>query len=145
MQAVFKPLIANPPHSDLPIALREPFDRLPPTLQAALVGCARARGGHRLGGRVSPIGILATGVYRPPARATAGEAHPLGDLPLVVLGAIRTTTGDKKIELEAIKGVSATGTLTIADKSGHEIHLYRPDLMARAVWEVVDAARTKKR
>ena len=40
--------------------------------------------------------------------------------------------------------LSSAGKLIIAKDSGHEIHLYRPELVVQAIREVVTAARAKK-
>ena len=77
----------------------------------------------------------------------AGKKHPLGDLPVVVLssGPIaseseRQSRGGAAARLDFLSSntvhVTATG-------SGHEIHLYQPDLVAQALVRAVSAVRNR--
>jgi pimeloyl-ACP methyl ester carboxylesterase len=69
------------------------------------------------------------------------KPHPLGTLPLVVLERAEGTNDTwHKHQLELAR-LSSRGKLVRAEKSGHLIHLYRPDLVAEAILEVVAKAR----
>jgi hypothetical protein len=47
-------------------------------------------------------------------------------------------------QLAELKGLSSSGKLILAGDSGHEIHLYRPELVVQSIKEVVTTARAKK-
>jgi pimeloyl-ACP methyl ester carboxylesterase len=79
----------------------------------------------------------------------AGKEHPLGELPLVVLtGGISDETGpdSKSLEDEHQKAQAALATLAlngkqvIAIRSGHHIQLDQPDLVTKAIGDVLNAA-----
>jgi len=71
------------------------------------------------------------------------SAHPLGSLPLIVLG--RNQNDVRLKDLKNMSALSTVGELIIAENSGHEIHLYRPDLVLQSIRKVVAAARSKTR
>jgi hypothetical protein len=76
-------------------------------------------------------------------RQRLSEAHPLGDLPLTVLA--RTKDNDprrRKLQTE-LAALSKVGRLVWAENSGHEIHLYRPDVVVKAIREMVATVRDK--
>jgi hypothetical protein len=72
------------------------------------------------------------------------QEHPLGNLPLIVLGRKQSDWETRRRHLAELKTLSSAGKLIVAEDSGHEIHLYRPDLVVRSIREVVMSARGKK-
>jgi pimeloyl-ACP methyl ester carboxylesterase len=77
-------------------------------------------------------------------RQRLSTAHPLGSLPLTVLE--RSEGADeswheKQLQLAAL---SSEGRLIKAEKSGHMIHLYRPDLVLEAIQGVIASSRRKR-
>ena len=72
------------------------------------------------------------------------QAQALGSLPLLVLGREQSEMARRQKELDELTALSTAGKLIIAKDSGHEIHLYRPDLVVQAIREVVTNARSKK-
>ena len=76
-------------------------------------------------------------------RQRTREKYPLGDLPLIVVERSEgnnETWHRQQVELAAL---SRAGKLLRAEGSGHMIHLYQPDIVARAIQEVVTAAKKK--
>jgi pimeloyl-ACP methyl ester carboxylesterase len=80
----------------------------------------------------------------------AKNQYPLGDMPLIVL-----TRGlsEKKVRMErlslknrkdhsAIAAMSRNGKLVIAANSGHHVQIDEPDLVIKAILEVMNASRS---
>jgi pimeloyl-ACP methyl ester carboxylesterase len=122
-----------------------PFDRLPEELRKA-----RKWAFENLIAQVGllPNGLTAAESWRQEFTALRldrlARPHPLGALPLVVLE--RTEGSDdvwhaQQLQLAAL---SSNGRLIRAEKSGHMIHLYRPDLVAEAIWDVISRSRDRK-
>jgi pimeloyl-ACP methyl ester carboxylesterase len=124
---------------------QEPFDRLPPELQRA-----RYWAFEKL---VKDVGLLPKGIaaaeswrqeFTALRRQRLAAAHPLGNLPLVVLerGAdVDATWHAQQAELAAL---SASSRLVHVAGSGHMIHMYKPDVVAEAIREVVTRARQRQ-
>ncbi len=79
----------------------------------------------------------------PESAAQVAATNGYGDLPLVVLSA---GAGDaaRQLEQEALVRLSSCGRHLVASKSGHWIQLDQPELVVRAIREVVDAARGRR-
>jgi pimeloyl-ACP methyl ester carboxylesterase len=77
-------------------------------------------------------------------RQRLASGHPLGALPLVVLE--RSEGADEPFHAMQVQlaGLSSAGQLIKAERSGHMIHLYRPDLVIKAIQNVVAACRKKR-
>jgi pimeloyl-ACP methyl ester carboxylesterase len=143
MRAVGQAFLRHPRKFEPPTRLDEPLDRLPKALHAARLWAGR---------KYFADMDLASLVYQTNEswrqefialrRLRLRQAPALGDLPLVVLG--RNERPGRQKELADLKTLSSTGKLVIAKDSGHEIHLYRPDLVVQAIREVVEAARNRK-
>jgi pimeloyl-ACP methyl ester carboxylesterase len=75
-------------------------------------------------------------------RQRLATAHPLGALPLSVLE--RSEGADEAFHSKQVQlaGLSSAGVLIKAEKSGHMIHLYRPDLVVQAIQSVIAACRS---
>jgi pimeloyl-ACP methyl ester carboxylesterase len=78
------------------------------------------------------------------------SAHPLGDLPLVVLTRglpeeegpdVRTREAEHRNDHAMVAALSRKGKLIVAGHSGHHIQLQEPELVVRAIRDVVTAAR----
>ena len=69
-------------------------------------------------------------------------AHPLGGMPLIVLSAGKND-GNLHRQLQAdLARLSTNSRLEVVADSDHEIHLFRPDVVIRAVNDVVRASRS---
>jgi pimeloyl-ACP methyl ester carboxylesterase len=144
MREAFKPLLRTGWHRKPPTKVEEPFDRLPKDLQAARLWAARKF-------------VAEDDVYQALVSAESWrqefialrrerlrQENPLGSLPLIVLGRKQSDWKTRQRHLAELKALSSAGNLIIAKNSGHEIHLYRPELVVKAIREVVTAARAKK-
>jgi len=78
-------------------------------------------------------------------RRRLAETHPLGDLPLIAIE--RGQDGDETwhTQQRELAGLSRRGRLLRAADSGHMIHLYEPDVVTRAIREVVTDVRSRTR
>jgi hypothetical protein len=144
MRECFKPLLRTGWHREAPTRVEEPYDRLPKGLQAARLWAARKF-------------VAEDDIYQELVSAESWRQefialrrerlrreHPLGSLPLIVLGRKQRDWETRQRHLSELKALSSAGKLTVAEESGHEIHLYRPELVVQAIREVVTAPRDKK-
>jgi len=142
MRTAFKPLFSKPPHYDPPTKIEEPYDRLPPHLQPV-----RLWASQKFFAEMDVINDLITadswrGEFIALRRRRLASPHPLGNMPLIVLGRNQDDTRQK--DLQTLASLSTVGELVIAENSGHAIHLYRPELVVQSIRTVVNAARTKR-
>lgn len=77
----------------------------------------------------------------------AGREHPLGNLPVIVLSSApiaseseRQSRSGAAVRLDFLSSNSLHITAT---GSGHEIHLYQPDLVVQALLRSVSAVRSR--
>jgi pimeloyl-ACP methyl ester carboxylesterase len=90
-----------------------------------------------------PKNFTSLGQYVAALPASAGQAaalSSLGDIPLVVLSGSHHMGHSSDWQRELVQ-LSSRGRQIVVSDSGHWIHLDRPDLVARAIHEVVAAAR----
>ena len=122
-----------------------PRDKLPPDAQRMRTW-ALAQLGH-IAAAVNPFENEEIAALR--AEREKSE-HPLSDLPLIVLTrGISEKEGpdgeafaaEHRREHAALATMSRNGKLIIATHSGHHIQLDEPDLVIKAIHEVLDAAR----
>lgn len=126
----------------------EPFDRLPPALQAVRLWLD-----VRLWEKWDPAksGPESTLSWRKEFlreyKETDAKEHPLGELPVIVLSS-GPAAGES--ERRSREGAAArldflsTNSLHItAAGSGHEIHLYQPDIVVQALTRGVSAVRAQ--
>src|SRR5439155_24986539 len=144
MRDVGKAFLRNPPPPpELPTKLEEPRDHLPQNLQAARLWASRKFLAER---DLVSLAMITNESWRQEfialRRERLRQAHALGSLPLIVLG--REKSARRQKELDELTALSSAGKLVIAKDSGHEIHLYQPDLVVQAIREVVSAARGQK-
>ena len=145
LREVGKSFLRNPPPPpELPTKLGEPRDRLPQDLQAARLWATRKLLADR---DLTSLALITNESWRQEfialRRERLSQAHALGSLPFLVLGREQSDMARRQKELDELKALSSAGKLVIAKDSGHEIHLYRPDLVVQAIREVVTAARDK--
>ena len=135
LAAFMRDYLAHPPAQSIPTSIGAPFDRLPRNLQSVRFWA-------------ESLYAADTDVHRTPyigegdrQRAVAlrdlrrAKPHLLGTLPLIVL-----TDGPNPQKAELVS-LSEAGSLVVADQSCHEIHLCSPDLVIRAIRDVVDRVR----
>lgn len=144
MRDNFGPLFTNPRHWPMPTRLGEPLDRLPKDLQAARLWASR-----KFLAEMDMFSEMITAEswrqeFIALRRERLSQKHSLGDLPLIVLGRDQSDREIRQRHLAELKGLSSVGKLIMAENSGHEIHLYRPNIVIEAIREVVQAARSKK-
>lgn len=76
-------------------------------------------------------------------RQRMSTPHPLGSLPLRVLERSQDTDEGWHAKQVQLAALSSTGKLIRAEKSGHMIHLYRPDLVIEAITSVIAASKAQ--
>lgn len=128
-----------------PAALEVPFNRLPKEAQA-LRDWAAAKYASPADRRLqTPAASEATREEFIAQRALRlSSEHPLGRLPLVVLIRGRGIDEAVKRRGEELARLSSIGRLIVADNSGHEIHLWRPDLAIQAIRDVTELSVKKR-
>jgi pimeloyl-ACP methyl ester carboxylesterase len=125
-----------------------PFDRLPRELYAL-----RAELDRRLIASV-PESVPHEAVVAGAERERAGLAklkemsvakpHALGDRPLVVLTrGVDSSQGQRDVHASLAR-LSTNSRHTVVAGSGHEIHLFRPEVVIQAIRDVSESLRSKK-
>jgi hypothetical protein len=72
------------------------------------------------------------------------EAHPLKDLPLIVLTrGLDESPGRLRMQADLVRLSTNRRQVVVAD-SDHEIHLFRPEVVIQAIADVSAAARTRQ-
>ena len=144
MRKNFEPLLRKGWRQEAPAAVEEPHDRLPKELQGAWLWAAR----KFVADNDVYQALISAESWRQEFIALRNERlrqkHSLGDLPLIVLGRKQSDWEKRQQHLAELKELSSAGKLVIAKDSGHEIHLYRPELVVQAIKEVVTTIRDKK-
>jgi pimeloyl-ACP methyl ester carboxylesterase len=124
-----------------------PFDRLPPDLYQT-----RIKLDERLIAAVPDVvaaEIVAASQERERAMlarllATRSAKQPFGDRPTVVLSRGSDPNADREASHAAIARLSSRGRHAVIAGAGHEIHLFEPDAVIKAVSEVVEAIRARR-
>jgi pimeloyl-ACP methyl ester carboxylesterase len=124
-----------------------PFDRLPPDLYQI-----RIKLDERLIAAVPDVvapEIVADSQERERAMlarllATRSAKQPFGDRPTVVLSRGSDPNADREAAHAALAQLSSRGRSAVIAGSGHEIHLFEPDAVVKAVSEVVQAIRARR-
>jgi pimeloyl-ACP methyl ester carboxylesterase len=143
MKSVYAPLLMKPPGDvELPDAVDEPLDKLPPDLQRARMWASRKFVREYIPDNAHWWIAAESWKQEFVALRHLRLAHPyvLGDLPLIVLHRGRRTTPDLDRREEELAKMSRTGVFRVAPDSDHYIHLYQPELVSQAIREVFDAA-----
>ena len=136
LAAFMREYLARPPAPrPTPIVIAAPFDRLPSNLHSVRLW-AQAR--YLADTDVNMTAYIGEGQrqqFLALRNLRRAKQHALGSLPLAVL-----TNGANARKAELVS-LSETGTLLVAEKSCHEIHLCSPDLVVRAIRDVVGRVR----
>jgi pimeloyl-ACP methyl ester carboxylesterase len=145
MRTAFKPLFIKPPHYDPPTQVEEPYDRLPRKLQPLWLWARQ-----KFFAEMDVINDLITAdswrsEFIALRRRRLVSPHPLGNLPLIVLGRNQDDNATRQKDLRTLTALSRAGKLIMVENSGHAIHLYQPAVVTRSINEVVDTARRKRR
>jgi pimeloyl-ACP methyl ester carboxylesterase len=129
-----------------PTRLDEPFDRLPPDLQAVRLWLDVRLWEKWEPAKTGPESLLSwrKEFLREFEEAQSSKEYPLGKLPVIVLSSGPVATeSERRSRQGAAAGLdflSSNSVHITATGSGHEIHLYRPALVVeslmRAVWAV---------
>ncbi|MGC1782949.1 MAG: alpha/beta hydrolase [Acidobacteriaceae bacterium] len=141
---LFASLLRDPPPVPaLPTKVEAPFDNLPRNDPIAWLWAIR----KFIAGSDVAQSMVATESWREEFIALQQQRlerrHPLGDLPVVVLIRGENTDQNHREQGVQLAALSTVGKLVVAENSGHEIHLYRPALVVRAIHEVVAAVRNR--
>jgi pimeloyl-ACP methyl ester carboxylesterase len=133
------------PRPKLGPADQPPLDRLP-------AGLRKAR--HwAMGKLLDEVGLLPKGAaaaeswrqeFTALRRQRVAERHPLGDLPLIALERSQDSNETWHAQQVQLAALSRVGKLVKVKDAGHMIHLYQPDIVARAIRDVVTAARGRR-
>jgi L-ascorbate metabolism protein UlaG (beta-lactamase superfamily)/pimeloyl-ACP methyl ester carboxylesterase len=130
-----------PPSTD------EPYDKLPPDLLKTRVTFETRALKSMMAADPAQMAAMMESMRRTFValhRAGANGARPLGTRPLVVL----TAEHGPDAAFTALEGklaqLSTNATQRIVAGSGHEIHLFEPAVVVRAIQDVVDATRTAR-
>lgn len=123
-----------------PTRVGEPFDRLPPELQAVRLCLELRLNEEHERTKPGPESILSwRKEFVREFEETAGKEHPLGALPVVVLSSGPAAAESVRLSRETASArldfLSANTVHMTATGSGHEIHLYQPEMVVRAVEE----------
>jgi pimeloyl-ACP methyl ester carboxylesterase len=126
----------------------EPFDRLPPDLQAVRLWLDVRLWERSDPAKAAPDSLLSwrKEFLKEFDETDAGKKPPLGDLPVVVLssGPAATESGRQTRDGAAalLDFLSSNTVHLTAMGSGHEIHLYQPAVVVQAALRAVSAARS---
>lgn len=130
-----------------PTNVGEPFDRLPPSLQAERLWMDRQRWERQDPSTATAEGLLSwRREFLTEMKELATEtSHPLGNLPVVVLSrGRRAADPERKRQQDSLALLSGNSIHIIAKESDHEIHLYQPVLVESKLRQVVTAIRNGK-
>jgi pimeloyl-ACP methyl ester carboxylesterase len=125
----------------------DPFDRLPPELREERLWLDVRSWEAWNPAKTGPETMLSwrKEFVREFDASGAGRTRPLGDLPVVVV-ASDPAGGESQCKAEqtassCLDFLSTNAVHMVAAGSGHEIHLYQPDTVVRAIHQAVSAVR----
>jgi len=127
----------------------EPFDRLPPDLQAVRLWLDVRLWEKSDPARAGPDSVLSwrEEFLKEFDETDAGKKPPLGDLPVAVISSDPAATdADRRSRDAAAARLDFLSSNTVhitATGSGHEIHLYQPDVVVQALRQIVSAVRNQ--
>ena len=135
----------------------EPFDRLPPDVQAIRLWLDRRLWEKWDPATAGPESILSwrKEFLRELHESCSGSPRPLGNLPVLVLSSDSSASElarlhrldrpfcDQTDAGDGLELLSSNSLYVIASGSGHEIHLYKPNAVVEAVERVVAATRDR--
>jgi pimeloyl-ACP methyl ester carboxylesterase len=135
-----------PSKGPAPVREDEPFDRLSPELQAARLWLdVRLWEKPRAG----PESLLSwrKEFLREFEETDGGQRYPLGEIPVIVVSSNPVATESERQSRNGAAArldfMSSNNLHITATGSGHEIHLYQPDVVVRAVLQAVAAVQTR--
>ncbi len=146
LASVYAPYIKNPPPPlELPTAVDTPYNKLSPELQRAEVWAERL-----WRSRVDmPHSWITAESWRQEfvglRQLRLATPHALGDLPLIVLRRGRRTNDVLNQREADLVALSSVGKLVLATESDHEIQLYQPELVVKAIRDVIGETKTHPR
>jgi pimeloyl-ACP methyl ester carboxylesterase len=140
-----------------PTRTTEPFDRLPPALQATRLWFDRRRWETWDRTKVGPQADLSwrREFVRELDEKCSGREHPLGALPLIVVSSDPKPSQPESQRPQGRQScgrddagdgldlLSSNSMYVVAAGSGHEIHLYQPAVLLQALVRGVLAVRTQ--
>jgi pimeloyl-ACP methyl ester carboxylesterase len=135
----------------------EPFDRLPPDVQAIRLWLDRRLWEKLDPTKAGPESMLSwrKEFLRELHESCSGSTRPLGNLPVLVLSSDSSASElarlhrldrpfcDQTDAGDGLELLSSNSLYVIATGSGHEIHLYKPNVVVEAVERVVGAIRDR--
>jgi pimeloyl-ACP methyl ester carboxylesterase len=141
----------QPPSAKGPAPTRvgEPFDRLPRALQVVRLWLDVRLWERWEPAQAGPESTLSwrREFLREFEETESGRPHPLGELPVIVLssGPIATESewNTRNGAAARLDFLSSNSVHITATGSGHEIHLYQPDLVVQTLVRAVSAVRSR--
>jgi pimeloyl-ACP methyl ester carboxylesterase len=130
-----------------PTREEDPFDRLPPDLQAVRLWLDVRLWEKSDPGKATPDSLLSwrKEFLREFEQTDAAPKPPLGNLPVVVVSSDPVATESERRSREGAAArldfLSSNSAHITATGSGHEIHLYQPDAVVQGVSRAVSAVR----
>ena len=129
----------------------EPFDRLPRDLQAVRLWLDSRLWERTDPAKATPDSLLSwrKEFLKEFDETAAAKQPPLDDLPVVVLSSGQAATEaqhkTRDVATALLDFLSSNTVHLVATGSGHEIHLYQPEIVVQAVLRAVSAARNHTR
>jgi hypothetical protein len=127
----------------------EPFDRLPLDLQAVRLWLDVRRWETSDRAKAGPESTLSwrKEFLRVFEETDPGKTPPLGELPVIVLSSGPVANESDRRSRDGAAGrldfLSSNSVHITAAGSGHEIHLYQPDVVVQALAQAVSAVRNQ--
>jgi pimeloyl-ACP methyl ester carboxylesterase len=135
----------------------DPFDRLPVDVQAVRLWLDRRLWDKWDPARTGPESMLSwrKEFLRELQESCSESEHPLRDLPVLILSSDSSASElarlhrldhafcDRSDAGDGLELLSSNSMYVMATGSGHEIHLYQPDVVVRGVERVVGALRER--
>jgi pimeloyl-ACP methyl ester carboxylesterase len=143
------PLPPSVEKGPVPTREGEPFDRLPPHLQAVRLWLDVRLWKKWDPAKAGPESNVSwrKEFLREFEETDAGRKHPLGELPVVVLSsgpiASESERQSRNGAAARLDFLSSNSVHVTAAGSGHEIHLYQPDLVVQALVRGLSAVRNR--
>jgi pimeloyl-ACP methyl ester carboxylesterase len=151
------PLPASVTKGPAPTRTVEPFDRLPPEIQAIRLSLDIRRWEAWDPANVGPEADLSwrKEFLRELEQSCSGPQHPLGDLRVVVISSSESASElggrnqldrqfcDRTDAADGLELLSTNSMYVVADGSGHEIHLYQPEAVVTALEQVITSIRER--
>jgi pimeloyl-ACP methyl ester carboxylesterase len=141
-----------PPSAKGPPPTREgePFDRLSPELQAVHLWLNVRLWEARAPAQAGPESLLSwrKEFLREFEETDPGQKFPLGEVPVIVVSsgpvASESERQSRNGAAARLDFLSSNSMHITATGSGHEVHLFQPDVVVQAVARVVTAVRTRR-